>query len=204
MALIEFIDKAMLEAIENTRALIIIDSLFIDAFANVIDSLNTKINSSKLSIHVLSILNLQQLACMAYNDNEQSLTHLMKQYNWQRQIENDEEYRADLDTLNLINLLNDQNLNQKMISNINSLIIVNELSQVTLNRKPFKQKISDAVMNYFTTERKRIISISTQQGKGYIQELSNFLDQGNSKIILDPFNRGNNVVALMPAQEVIQ
>jgi len=100
--------------------------------------------------------------------------------------------------------LNDQNLNQKMISNINSLIIVNELDQVTLNRKPFKQKISDAVMNYFTTERKRIISISTQQGKGYIQELSNFLDQGNSKIILDPFNRGNNVVALMPAQEVIQ
>jgi len=166
MALIEFIDKAMLEAIENTRALIIIDSLFIDAFANVIDSLNTKINSSKLSIHVLSILNLQQLACMAHNDNEQSLTHLMKQYNWQRQIENDEEYRADLDTLNLINLLNDQNLNQKMISNINSLIIVNELDQVTLNRKPFKQKISDAVMNYFTTERKRIISISTQQGKG--------------------------------------
>lgn len=147
MALIEFIDKAMLEAIENTRALIILDCLFIDAFANVIDSLNTKINSSKLSIHVLSILNLQQLACMAYNDNEPTLFHLMKQYNWQRQIESDEEYRVDLDTLNLINLLNEENLNQKMISNINSLIIVNELSQVSLNRKPFKQKISDAVMN---------------------------------------------------------
>lgn len=147
MALVDFIDKAMLEAMENTRALIIIDSLYIDAFANVIDSINTKINSSKLSIHVMSILSLNQLACMAHNDNEQTLAHLMKQYNWQRQNENDDEYRADLDILNLINMLNEQNLNQTMISNINSLIIVNELSQVSLNRKPFKQNISDAVVN---------------------------------------------------------
>lgn len=90
-----------------------------------------------------------------------------------------------------------------MISNINSLIIVNELSESSLKRMPYKQKISDAVVNYFTSRRKRIVSISTQQGKGFIQELSNFLDQGNSKIILDPFDRGNNVLALMSFQEVI-
>jgi len=90
-----------------------------------------------------------------------------------------------------------------MISNINSIIIVNELSELSLKRMPFKQKISDSIVHYFTSRRKRIVSISTQQGKGFIQELSNFLDQGNSKIILDPFDRANNVLALMPAQEVI-
>lgn len=76
MALVDFIDKALLESIGGVNALFIIDPLYIDAFANTIDSLNTKINRS--SIKVLSIISLTDLACMAHNEGEKTLSQIMK------------------------------------------------------------------------------------------------------------------------------
>lgn len=86
MALVEFLDKALLEAIGYTKALLMIDPLYIDAFANTIDALNTKLNSTKCSINVMAILSLTDLACMAHNDGEKTLSHIMKIWKYQRQV----------------------------------------------------------------------------------------------------------------------
>jgi hypothetical protein len=144
---------------------------------------------------------------MAHNDGEKTISHIMKTWKFQRQLpsdsQSDDNFQADLEVLNLINILRNQNLNQTMIKNINTLILVNELSETSLETYSYKQKITDNILNYFTNKKKRIVQICTQQGKGFVDDISNLLDQGNSLIILDPFERYENVFALSTARDVI-
>lgn len=99
----------------------------------------------------MALISLTDLACMAYNEGETTLSHIMKIWKFQRQMssnqQSDNQFQSDLDVLNLINILKSENLGQSMIKNINTLILVNELSETTLDREPFKEKITDNILH---------------------------------------------------------
>jgi len=98
------------------------------------------------------------------------------------------DFDKDVKILSTINKIKNASVGTKMYSKIDALMIVNNLCHESIQIHDYKQTIIEEIINYFNTQQKiRIITIIAQYSRENMESISNYIDNGNQMVIIDPF-----------------